>query len=103
MSLWNDYESKTINSPMRLSIIFCVLLLASACQQKETFTGYHIDKSTVADSAIVSTAHPLASEVGLQVLKDGGNAIDAAVAQNRADISDSRKVNPLSSDFVFRR
>ena len=29
---------------------------------------------------MVSSAHPLATEVGLQVLRDGGNAFDAAVA-----------------------
>lgn len=38
----------------------------------------------MADSAVVSTAHPLASEVGLAVLHDGGNAIDAAVAVHLA-------------------
>lgn len=38
----------------------------------------------LADSAVVSTAHPLASEVGLAVLHDGGNAIDAAVAVHLA-------------------
>ena len=67
---------------MRLNLYFFALLFLafSACKQKPAFTGYSIQKSTLADSAIVSTAHPLASEVGLQVLKDGGNAIDAAVA-----------------------
>lgn len=64
--------------------LFFFLLGLFSCQQKPTFQGYQIQKSTVADSAIVSTAHPLASEVGLAVLHDGGNAIDAAVAVHLA-------------------
>src|SRR5687768_8186602 len=34
----------------------------------------------VADSAMVVCAHPLASRVGLEVLQDGGNAVDASIA-----------------------
>lgn len=37
-----------------------------------------------ADSAMVVSAHPLASEVGARIMKRGGNAIDAAVATQLA-------------------
>ncbi|GAB4492120.1 MAG: gamma-glutamyltransferase [Saprospiraceae bacterium] len=41
---------------------------------------YVIQKEATGDSAMVVTAHPLATQVGLDVLRKGGNAVDAAVA-----------------------
>ncbi len=57
---------------------FLILLLAVtilACNaKKEKVIGL------VADSAMVVSAHPLASQVGVDIMKKGGNAIDAAIA-----------------------
>jgi len=41
---------------------------------------YIIEKEAVGDTAMIVSAHPLATKVGLEILKKGGNAIDAAVA-----------------------
>ncbi len=65
---------------MNRSIIGCLLffLLFFACQPKGP--DYASQKSIISDSASVVAAHPLATEAGLKVLQQGGNAVDAAVA-----------------------
>lgn len=41
---------------------------------------YVIQKNIVEDSAMVVTAHPLASEIGVSIMRKGGNAVDASIA-----------------------
>jgi len=61
--------------------IFLLLLtaLAVACQpNKEPVVGL------IADSAMVASAEPRGSQVGVDVMKKGGNAVDAAIATHFA-------------------
>lgn len=65
---------------MRL-FIFLLLICISACSPSGS--GKRV-VGLVADSAMVVSAHPLASQVGMRVMMDGGNAVDAAVATQLA-------------------
>lgn len=59
--------------------LFFLLIVAFSCRQAPIPPDYSIQKSTVADSAMVVSPHPLASEIGVAILQDGGNAVDAIV------------------------
>jgi gamma-glutamyltranspeptidase/glutathione hydrolase len=69
---------KKTTCSMRLFFnISLIFLLCSACdfhQPNQKVLG------TTTDHAMVSSAHPLASAIGVSVMQDGGNAIDAAIA-----------------------
>ena len=61
--------------------IYLLLLLIVGCAQhpaKKPLIG------VIADSAMVVSAHPLASRTGVMILRKGGNAVDAAIATQLA-------------------
>ncbi len=58
-----------------------LILIAVSCtsSKKEQANHINVKQAVEAKKGMVATAHPLASEVGAQILRDGGNAFDAAV------------------------
>ena len=61
-------------------LIASCFLIAISCKNQETVQVYETQKLIEVDSMAVVTAHPEASKIGLEILEEGGNAVDAAIA-----------------------
>jgi gamma-glutamyltranspeptidase / glutathione hydrolase len=62
------------------SLLFFVLVFFLTACKTDSTAIYEIDKTAFSRSGVVVSAHPLATEAGLEILKAGGNAVDASIA-----------------------
>ncbi|MCA0238100.1 MAG: gamma-glutamyltransferase [Bacteroidetes bacterium] len=70
--------SRHLNISLVAFILFAGTFVLPA--QKYIPFPYVHEKVATGDSAMVVTAHPLATKIGVEILQKGGNAVDAAVA-----------------------
>ena len=69
---------------MSYRILSVLLLLTVQLTAQVNPYSYSIQKKVECTTAAVVSAHPLASKVGVQIMKQGGNAFDAAIATQLA-------------------
>jgi gamma-glutamyltranspeptidase/glutathione hydrolase len=82
----NTLEAMKKNFLLLLGVYFLSACDSAKKSSTPAIDPYHIttQKKVIASTGAVVSAHPLASKAGVEMLKTGGNAIDAAIATQLA-------------------
>ncbi|CCQ10333.1 Gamma-glutamyltranspeptidase [Pseudoalteromonas luteoviolacea B = ATCC 29581] len=84
MQIKTMFNTKRSFKLLKLAIVSTMLSAATPALSYDRITGHHFASRSevIAQHAMAATSQPLATQVALDIMKQGGNAIDAAIAAN---------------------
>lgn len=72
----------SIRTPLVMLLVLVSSLIGLQGQDRTSGKSFATRSEVIARNGMVATNHPLATQIGIEVLKKGGSAIDAAIAAN---------------------
>ncbi|MBR8534339.1 gamma-glutamyltransferase [Carboxylicivirga sediminis] len=67
-----------------LILLLSLIIFQTSAQDRITGLNFASRSEVIAQNGIACTSHPLSTQIAIDILKQGGNAIDAAIAANAA-------------------